>query len=444
LIKPFFKLFKDFIFPLPDTIKTPTRIPRPEHSLSRRNISKAALSVLYQLHTAGYQAFLVGGGVRDVLLGRIPKDFDVVTNAQPEQVKRLFRNCRLIGRRFVLAHVRLSKEIVEVATFRAHHDKGGGGVMEQGRIVRDNVYSNSLDDDALRRDFTINALYYDISDFSLLDYGNSLADLDARVIRLMGEPTQRYQEDPVRMLRAIRFSAKLGFTIEPQTAEPIYELSGLLAAIPPARLFEEVLKLFLSGHAVQSYVQLRHYDIFKQLFPYTDMCLDDPHALALIEQVFHNTDKRLADNKPVAPAFLLAALLWPPISRLVPEKPIKGFNQQEVLLEACQHVLGKQQRHVAIPRRISVLMQEIWLLQNRLTRQRKAKKKSLSVLEHPRFRAGYDFLLLRASAGEQEMVSEVEWWTNFLNSDTKGRESLLAGGSPASTQKRRRRKAKTE
>jgi len=449
LIKPLFKLFKDFIFsitlPVQDTIKTPTRIPRSEHSLSRRNISKAALSVLYQLHTAGYQAFLVGGGVRDVLLGRIPKDFDVVTNARPEQVKSLFRNCRLIGRRFVLAHVRLSKEIVEVATFRAHHDKGGGGVMEQGRILRDNVYSNRLDDDALRRDFTINALYYDISDFSLLDYANSLADLEAGVIRLMGEPTLRYQEDPVRMLRAIRFSAKLGFTIEPQTAGPIYELSALLAAIPPARLFEEVLKLFLSGHAVQSYVQLRHYNLFKELFPYTDMCLDDPHALALIEQVLHNTDERLADNKPVAPAFLLAALLWPPISRLVPDKPIKGFNQQEVLLEACQHVLAKQQRHVAIPRRITVLMQEIWLLQNRLTRQRKAKKKSLSVLDHPRFRAGYDFLLLRASAGEQEMVNEVEWWTNFLNSDTVGRESLLSqGSSPASTKKRRRRKPKTE
>jgi poly(A) polymerase len=429
-----------------DTIKTPTRIPRPEHNLSRRNISKAALSVLYQLHTAGYQAFLVGGGVRDVLLGRIPKDFDVVTNARPEQVKSLFRNCRLIGRRFVLAHVRISKEIVEVATFRAHHNKGGGGAMEEGRIVRDNVYGNNIDDDARRRDFTINALYYDISDFSLLDYANSLADLQAGIIRLMGDPRLRYQEDPVRMLRAVRFSAKLAFTIDPLTAEPIYELNTLLAAIPPARLFEEVLKLFLSGHAVQSYIQLRHYDLFKQLFPYTDMCLDDPHAFALIKQVFHNTDQRLAQNKPVAPAFLLAALLWPPISRLVPDKPIKGFNQQEVLLEACQHILARQQRHVAIPRRIAVLMQEIWLLQSRLTRQRKAKKKSLSILEHPRFRAGYDFLLLRASAGEQDVISEVEWWTNFLNSDAKGRESLVSeDGNAASIKKRRRRsKPKTE
>ncbi|HEC85498.1 MAG: polynucleotide adenylyltransferase [Candidatus Parabeggiatoa sp. nov. 1] len=426
--------------------KTPIRIPRPEHSVSRSNISQAALHVLYQLHQAGYQAFLVGGGVRDVLLGRVPKDFDIVTNARPEQVKSLFRSSRLIGRRFLLVHVRVSKEIVEVATFRAHHDKGSNGAMEDGRIVRDNVYGNSVDDDALRRDFTINALYYDISDFSLLNYANGMADLQAGVIRLIGDPVLRYQEDPVRMLRAARFAAKLGFTMTKETAEPIPELSCLLANIPPARLLEEVLKLFLGGYAVQSFVQLRQYDLFKQLFPLTERCLDDPVALALVVQVLRNTDERKNDNKPITPAFLLAALLWPPLSRLLPDdkQPTKNINPQERLLDACQHILAKPQQRIAIPRRISVLMQDIWLLQLRLTRARRGKKKNLSLIEHPRFRAGYDFLLLRANAGEEEVGSDAQWWTNFLNSNESGREVLLSQGPGPVKQRRRRSKSKTE
>jgi len=286
-----------------------TRIPRPEHTLSRRNISQAALNVLYQLHKAGYQAFLVGGGVRDVLLGYTPKDFDIVTNAHPEQVKKLFRHCRLIGRRFLLAHVHQNKEIVEVATFRAHPNKGGDGIVENGRIVRDNVYGSTVDEDALRRDFTINALYYDINDFSLLDYGQGMADLRSGVIRLIGDPVLRYQEDPVRMLRAARFAAKLGFIIAPQTGTPIYELGERLIDIPPARLFEEVLKLFLSGHAVQSFIQLRYYHLFKYLFPSTEKYLDDPVAHLLIERVLANTDDRKNNNQSVAPAFLLTTLL---------------------------------------------------------------------------------------------------------------------------------------
>lgn len=431
-----------------DYIKnTPTRIPRSEHSLSRRHISPAALNVLYQLHQAGYQAFLVGGGVRDVLLGRIPKDFDVVTNAKPTEIKSLFRNSRLIGRRFLLAHVRFSKEIVEVATFRAHHNQDRGGVMEGGRIVRDNVYGSSVDEDALRRDFTINSLYYDISDYSVLDYANGLADLQAGIIRLVGDPKSRYREDPVRMLRAARFAAKLGFTIAPNTVEPIKQLSGLLADIPSARLFEEVQKLFLSGHAEQSFVQLQRYNLFQQLFPYTQACLDDKIAQALIEQVLRNTDERKNHNKPIMPAFLLAAFLWPPLSRrLLQDKSAKGVNQQEALLNATQYILAKQQRHVAIPRRISVLIQDIWLLQLRLTRPRRSKKKSLSLLQHPRFRAGYDFMLLRANAGEQTVADDAQWWTNFLKGDDSHRDDLFP---QRSSQKKSRpqpktKKAKTE
>jgi poly(A) polymerase len=420
----------------------PIHIPRSEHTLSRNNISQTALDVLYQLHKAGYQAFLVGGGIRDVLLGRIPKDFDVVTNALPEQVRSLFRRCRLIGRRFVLAHVRLNKEIIEVATFRAHHNKGEDGVMEDGRIVRDNVYGSTVLEDVWRRDFTINALYYNISDFSLLDYTDGMVDLYAGIIRLIGDPKLRYQEDPVRMLRATRFTAKLGFCIAPETAEPISELGGLLADIPPARLFEEVLKLFLSGHAVQSFVQLRQYDLFQHLFPYTNACLDDPFALALIERVLHDTDERKRHNKPVAPAFLLAAFLWPPLLHLLQEISLKKFylknvneNQQVKLLDSAQQVIMKQQGHVAIPRRIGILIQEIWVLQLRLTRQRRGKKKSLSLLGHPRFRAGYDFLILRAKAGEEQVTNDIDWWTNFLNSNDNSREELLC--SPSKIRKRK-------
>ena len=429
-----------------DFIKnTPTRIPRSEHSLSRRHISPAALNVLYQLDKAGYQAFLVGGGVRDVLLGRVPKDFDVVTNAKPIEIKSLFRNSRLIGRRFLLAHVRYSKEIVEVATFRAHHNQSGDGVMEGGRIVRDNVYGSSVDEDALRRDFTINALYYDISDYSVLDYANGMADLQAGIIRLVGEPISRYREDPVRMLRAARFAAKLGFTIAPETVEPIKQLGSLLADIPSARLFEEVQKLFLSGHAEQSLVQLLRYNLFQQLFPYTQACLDDNVTLALIEQVLRQTDERKSLNKPIMPAFLLAAFLWSPLSRLLQDKSVKGFHQQEALLKATQQILAKQQRHVAIPRRISVLIQDIWLLQLRLTRPRRSKKKSLSLLQHPRFRAGYDFLLLRANAGEQTVIDDAQWWTNFLKGDDSHRDELfLQRSSQKKSRQQKTKKATTE
>ncbi len=396
---------------------------------------------MYQLYKGGYQAFLVGGGVRDVLLGRIPKDFDIVTNARPEQVKSLFQYCRLIGRRFVLAHVHQRGEIVEVATFRAHHDKGvvaGDGVTENGRIVRDNVYG-TLDEDALRRDFTINALYYDISDFSVIDYANGLADLQAGVIRLIGDPVVRYQEDPVRMLRAARFAAKLGFSIEPESAELIPQLSGLLGNIPPARLFEEVQKLFLSGHATESLIQLQHYNLFKQLFPYTEACLDNPIARAFVEQMLRNTDERISQDKPVMPAFLLAAFLWPALLPDLSNNSVKGMNQQEIWLEAFQRLLAKQQKYVAIPRRISVLIQEIWRLQLRLTRYRRGKTKCLNVLKHPRFRAGYDFLLLRAQAGEKGLADEADWWTEFLENNLQ----VQKGASAASSLKKRLRRRKS-
>lgn len=404
---------------------TPVRIPRPDHTLSRSKISQAALTVLYQLQKAGYQAYLVGGGVRDVLLGRSPKDFDVVTNALPEQVKSLFlRQCRLIGRRFVLAHVHLNKEIVEVSTFRSHHAKGGDGLMENGRIVRDNVYGSSLEDDVWRRDFTVNALFYDISDFSVIDYTNGLADLHAGLIRIIGEPLLRYQEDPVRMLRAVRFAAKLSFAIEPVTADPIPQIGNLLAHIPPARLYEEVLKLFLSGHALESFVQLRQFELFKHLFPLTEACFGkDSSALALIVEMLRNLDEQYATHHPANAAFFLATLLWPPLLHTLSDRFFHESNQQELLLEASHHLLAQQQRYVFIPKRITTLMQDIWLFQLRLTNRNRGKR-SLKLLEHPQFRAGYQFLLLRASIDES-LKKFADWWTQLQESDENTRRLLL-------------------
>lgn len=422
-LKQFLHFQASLPLPVQETIKKPIYIPREKHIFSRKNISPAALKVLYKLHKSGYKALLVGGGVRDSLLKRTPKDFDIVTNARPEQVKALFNRCRLIGRRFVLAHVYVNKEIIEVATFRASHKNNNDGIIEDGRIIRDNVYGKTVDEDAVRRDFTINAIYYDISNLSLLDYANGMEDLNNRVIRLIGDPYQRYKEDPVRMLRAIRFVAKLDFTIASETAAPIKNLANLLTDIPAARLFEEVQKLFLTGHAVKSLAQMRKYDLFIQLFPLTESCLNNSIAAKLIQEVLENTDARQQNNQTITPGFLFAALLWPPLSNLLPKEQVKGVNQQELLFEAIEYLLKQQQKYVAIPRRVSILMQEIWLLQLRLTRSRRAKKKCFKLLEHPRFRAGYDFLLLRVKAGDQKVASDAAWWTQFIDNHSQRRKS---------------------
>jgi poly(A) polymerase len=420
----------------------PLHIPRAGHTLSRSMISKSAVSVLYKLHNAGYQAFLVGGGVRDVLVGRRPKDFDVVTNALPEQVRSLFRHCRLIGRRFVLAHVYFGDEIVEVATFRAQHDKSGDGVIQDGRIIRDNVYG-TIDEDAWRRDFTINALYYDISDFALLDYTGGMKDLDDGVIRLIGDPIQRYQEDPVRMLRAIRFAAKLKFTIDASTSAPIFQLPHLLKDVNTSRLYEEILKLFFSGHSLQSFNLLRDYKLFDHLFPQTAACLNNPDALTLLNHVFKNTDERLMLQKPVSPAFLFAALLWQPLQQQITKYLAEGRTEQDSLFAASRDILTRQVQRVGIPKRVSLVIHEIWLMQPRLTRRK--SKRNFALLEHGSFKAGYDFLLLRASAGETSVDEYAKWWTQFFHGDDATRNNLLFAEEPrqpAATVKRMRRRRK--
>ncbi len=417
-------------------------IPRNEHGISRANISENALKVLYRLSQAGYKAYLVGGGVRDLLLGREPKDFDIATDASPEEVRKLFRNCRLIGRRFRLAHVHFGRDIIEVATFRAAHESSGGGaVSDNGMLLRDNVYG-TLEEDAWRRDFTVNALYYNIRDFSVVDYTGGMADLKAGCLRVIGDPHERFREDPVRMIRAVRFAAKLGFRIDQECEAAIRELGYLMEEVSNARLFDETLKLFLAGSAVETYELLRHYRLFAHLFPETDDCLGEeednfPHTLLL--HALENTDKRIAQGKPVTPAFLYAALLWEPVhreSKLFIERNMPTIQAMQLAGDA---VIDRQVKRVQVPKRFSLQSREIWEWQERL--KRTGGKRALTMLEHTRFRAAYDFLLLRAQSGE-DVKDLADWWTRLQQSDEGQRINMLrnsgSGSGKGKTRRRRR------
>ena len=428
------------------TINARSRIiPRSEHAISRSNINPNALKVLYRLKGAGFAAYLVGGGVRDMLLGREPKDFDVATNALPEEVKKLFRNCLLIGRRFRLAHVRFERDVIEVATFRAQGDGDSEDEArtETGRILRDNVYG-TVEEDAWRRDFTINALYYNIEDFSVVDFVGGMKDLQAGVLRMIGDPIQRFREDPVRMLRAVRFAAKLGFRIHRDTEAAIFELGHLLEEIPPARLFDESLKLLQGGCGVETFELLRHYRLFAFLFPQTEACLakeDHGFPKIMLVRALANTDQRIAEGKPVTPAFLYAALLWEPLRQALAEREAAGEPELQAMQDAAKDVLDVQLARISRPKRFSLPMREIWAMQPRL--KKITGLRPVKLLEHPRFRAAYDFLLLRGEAGE-ELGDLCQWWTEFQTLDENGRLSRVRGAGKAGKtgKKRRSRRAK--
>ncbi len=407
----------------------PTIIPRDQHAISRKLISSGALKVIARLRAAGYQAYLVGGGVRDLLLGGHPKDFDVATDALPEQIRELFRGSRIIGRRFKIVHVRIGGEIIEVTTFRGDHTVDNesnaqhAARNEDGMLLRDNVYG-TMAEDAIRRDFTINALYYTTENFAVHDYTGGMNDLQNRKIRIIGDASTRYREDPVRMLRAARFAAKLDFTLEEGTAAPLHELAHLLGNVPPARMFDEVLKLFMAGHGVATYRKLCEHELFAPLFPATTAAISEgqPAAEALIEHALRNTDLRIAQEKPVTPAFIYSALLWPALQREFSALTAQGVPESVARQQAAQITLDRQQQHTGIPRRFSHPMREIWELQPRL--ERRDARRVTSLLEHPRFRAAYDFLLLREQA--EEIVSEAgAWWTEFLGADEDQRERFL-------------------
>jgi len=428
------------IIPLPTR---PRVYARADHPISRKQISDSALKVLYRLNKAGFRGLLVGGSVRDLLLGRQPKDFDIATDALPEQVRELFRNCRLIGRRFRLAHVQFGSEIIEVATFRAAHDgeADGSAMTDDGRILRDNVYG-TLDDDVWRRDFTVNALYYDIADFSIVDYVGGVEDLKAHRLRLIGDPETRFREDPVRMLRAARFAAKLGFEIDPATLAPINRLRHLLENIAPARLFDEMLKLFHGGFGLASLERLRGHGLFHCLCPLTDKALDSVEGAFVERLLVHaldNTDQRIREGKPVTPAFLFAALLWQSVEDETAINVANGLGIIEAIQLAADTVISKQVARIALPRRFTNVTREIWALQPRLIKR--IAKRAPRLMEHPRFRAAYDFLLLRAQAGEP-VQEAADWWTQYIGADDHSRTRLLESAAPAEprTPRRRRRR----
>jgi len=398
------------------------------HNLSPEKISPGALKVVEQLKLSGYESYLVGGCVRDLLMNIKPKDFDVATNATPEQVKQLFSRSRIIGRRFQIVHVRAGPEIIEVTTFRAQHtdqknqlDKSQHSA--KGMLLRDNIFG-TVEEDAIRRDFTMNALYYCSRNNSVLDYTNGLADINKRVIRIIGDASERYKEDPVRMLRAIRFSTKLGFSIEEHSSVAINESCLLLADIPPARLFDEVIKLFMNGYALATFYSLREYGIFGILFPATEKALSDGsnYYYKFIEQALVNTDKRIRNKQRVTPAFLFAALLWPALKER--EKKLSESEKNSIfsLHQIAGEVIASQCKRLAIPRRFTLPMREIWELQLRLPRR--AGKQAFKLLTNKRFRAGYDFLLLREDAGEIK-AGLGEWWTIFQDKEEVTQKEMV-------------------
>lgn len=402
---------------------------RENHNISRDNISANALKVLYRLHNSGFKAYLVGGCIRDLLLGHQPKDFDIATNADPEQIKQLFSNCRLIGRRFRLAHVHFGREIIEVATFRAPHAE----VLTHsthGMILRDNVYG-TIEEDVLRRDFTVNALYYNIADFSVVDFVGGFDDLASKQLHLIGDPSVRYREDPVRMLRAARFAAKLDFKIHPHSAKPIHALNKLLVNVPAARLFEEYSKLFLTGHALATYKMLVEYNLFAQLFPRTaNLQNDDPFII----HALRNTDLRVGANKSISPSFLLAVFNW---------QPLLDLSKEMSLREAMEQILREQQKIMAVPRRFVGMIRDVWELQPRLERRRTPRQiENLFTLA--KFRAAYDFLLLRAQAGDPKALTSAQWWQTYVEADEEQRRLLVAKIKPMKRRQKKKTAHKTE
>jgi len=413
-----------------------TRIPSKTHRINRKLISIAAIKTTEGLQKAGFDAYVVGGAVRDLLLNRVPKDFDIATNATPEQVNRVFRRSRIIGRRFRLVHVMFGDDTVEVSTFRGSHlgDEGDSKIADSGRILRDNVFGSQRDD-AVRRDFTANALYYDPETEEVLDFHNGYADIKAGILRMIGDPETRYREDPVRMLRAVRLSAKLGLKIDAATEKPIPKLADLLEEVPPSRLFDEMLKLFLSGHAMDSASALRQHGLHHGLLPLLDVVLEQPLGARFVNLALKNTDERVLADKPVSPSFLFATLLWHEALSAWEKYKQLGERPIPALHEAMNEVIDIQAEKLAIHKRYSATMKEIWGLQPRF--EQRAGKRPYSLLEHPRFRAAYDFLLLRCESGEID--SELgKWWTDFIDADSTERLALLQPAT-AEPKKRRRR-----
>jgi poly(A) polymerase len=405
-----------------------------KHKINQKLISQAALKTCDGLQKAGFQAYIVGGAVRDLLLNHPPKDFDVATDATPEQVHKIFRRSRIIGRRFRLVHVLWGQETIEVSTFRGHHQsEGDAATNDSGRIIRDNIFG-TIEEDSVRRDFTANALYYDPKRQEVLDFHQGVADIQAKTLRIIGDPVKRYQEDPVRMLRAVRLSAKLGLKLERTTVAPIQKLADLLEDVPPSRLFDEMLKLFLSGHAIESIGALRAQHLHHGLLPLLDVVLEQPLGEKFVMLALKNTDDRILAGKSSNPSFLFATLLWHEVLQAWQENQKRGEPLIPALHAAMNEIIDKQAEKMAIHNRYTATMKEIWSMQPRF--EQRSGKRPYALLTNPRYRAGYDFLLLRCASGElpQELG---DWWTRFADAGTDERTAMLL---PDSAPKKRRRK----
>jgi len=411
----------------------PRTVPKEQHGVGREAISQGSRKVCEVLHSHGYEAYVVGGAVRDLLLGLRPKDFDVATDAYPEEVHRIFRRSRLIGKRFKLVHVMFGEETVEVSTFRA---RTATETDEHGRVLRDNIYG-TREDDAIRRDFTINALYYDPAGETLLDYHNGLRDLQRKSVRIIGDARARYREDPLRMLRAVRFAAKAGFSIDERTRKPIRELAHLLENVPPSRVYEEMQKLLLSGHAATGLRQLRSEGLHHGLLPLLDVIIEQPMGERFVTLALEQTDSRVRSGKSVSPAFLFAALLWHEVLAAWKKAQQRGLKPIPALFEAMDTVLDIQTDKLAIPRRLTAVMKEIWALQPRF--EQRSGRRPFGLLAHERFRAGFDFLVLRSGSGEApEELSQ--WWEKFQHAGEAERQAMLMAPQPGERRRRRRRR----
>ncbi len=429
----------------------PRTVPKEQHGIGREAISQGSRKVCEVLHGRGYQAYVVGGAVRDLLLGFRPKDFDVATDAYPEEVHKVFRRSRLIGKRFKLVHVMFGEETVEVSTFRARtpaeterHDRDrfqerDHVVDEHGRVVRDNIYG-TREDDAIRRDFTINALYYDPASETLLDYHNGLRDLQRKSVRIIGDARARYREDPLRMLRAVRFAAKAGFSIDERTRKPIRELAHLLGNVPPSRVYEEMQKLLLSGHAATGLRELRGEALHHGLLPLLDVIFGQPMGERFVTLALEQTDSRVRSGKSVSPAFLFAALLWHEVLAAWKKAQQRGLKPIPALFEAMDAVLDIQTDKLAIPRRLTAVMKEIWALQPRF--EQRSGRRPFGLLAHERFRAGFDFLVLRSASGEapEELT---QWWEKFQQAGEAERQEMLMAPQPGERRRRRRRRRRS-
>jgi poly(A) polymerase len=415
-------------------VSKPDIISASVHQISHSQISRNALKVLHRLDDCGYSAYLVGGSVRDLMLGHRPKDFDVATNATPQEMRKIFRNSRIIGRRFQLVHVHFGREIIEVATFRGEgsdkqrKDRGKRRSSRLGMLMRDNIYG-TIEDDAWRRDCTVNALYYNITDRSVVDYTKGAVDIQQRLIRIVGDPVTRYREDPVRMLRVIRFMAKLDFDAHPDTLDPIHRMANLMQQVSSARLFIEVIKLFYTGAGKKTFELLEQHGLFTELFPLTAACLSGDkreQVLSIIRHGLHNTDERHAREMPLSDGYLFAVLLWHPLQHDLRKYNRKSVNNKAVSLEqmhaSMDATLSHQGQRISLTRRAAEMVRGIWLLQDRM--QRRRVKDLRRLITNPHFKAAYDFLLLRAQAGEP--VEELaNWWEAFYTGSDEKRDKMV-------------------